>query len=140
MVEFYGFQFDHVDTEVFQVFLEHANKDIQLKRPRNLLICDNASWHKSPSLHWGDFEPIYLPGYSPDLNPIERLWLILKAKWFCDFIARTREDLMDRIDRALRWLIGRHEQNTQTCAIKKKLWALTLRIVLSVGLKPHCSR
>ncbi|MGD9818702.1 MAG: transposase, partial [Desulfomonilaceae bacterium] len=42
----------------------------------------NASWHKSKSLNWGRFEPIFLPPYSPDLNPIERLWLIMKAQWF----------------------------------------------------------
>ena len=45
---------------------------------------DNASWHKSKSLRFGAFEPTYLPPYSPDFNPIERLWLILKAEWFTD--------------------------------------------------------
>jgi len=42
-----------------------------------------------------------LPPYSPDLNPIERLWLLLKAEWFADFFAKNREQLIDRIDQAL---------------------------------------
>jgi transposase len=80
--EFYALEFSHSDTEIFQIFMDHANRDIQLERPRNLLILDNASWHKSKSLDWGRFEPIFLPLYSPDVNPTERLWLIMKAEWF----------------------------------------------------------
>ena len=69
--EFYALEFSHSDTTIFQVFLEHANRDISFERPRNLLILDNASWHKSKSLDWGRFEPIFFPLHSPDLNPIE---------------------------------------------------------------------
>lgn len=56
-----------------QAFLDEANCDLHLDRPRTLLICDNASWHKHASLDWGRFKPVYLPPCSPDLNPIERL-------------------------------------------------------------------
>jgi transposase len=82
---FYGLEFSHNDTEVFQAYLDCANADLKFPRPRNLLIMDNASWHKSRSLNFGRFEPVYLPAYSPDLNPIERLWKLLKAEWFSDF-------------------------------------------------------
>ena len=119
--QFYALEFSHSDVETFQVFLDHANQDVQLQRPRNLLICDNASWHKSKSLRWGRFEPMYLPAYSPDLNPIERLWLVLKAEWFSDFIAKTSEDLIARLDNALKWVINRAELNQTTCLIKKTL-------------------
>ncbi|MGC8552395.1 MAG: IS630 family transposase [Phycisphaerae bacterium] len=70
---FYALEFSHTDTETFRCFLQHANRDIQRPRPRNLLIMDNASWHKAKTLPWGVFEPVYLPGYSPDFNPVERL-------------------------------------------------------------------
>jgi len=115
---FYGLEFSHTDTEVFQCFLDQANQDLKLERQRNLLIMDNASWHKSKSLSFGAFEPIYLPPYSPDFNPIERLWLILKAQWFTDFIAKDREALIARLDQALCWLIDRTDQNKQTAAIR----------------------
>lgn len=119
--EFYALEFSHSDRECFQTFLNHASHDLIFPRPRNLLICDNASWHKAKSLEWQTFEPLYLPPYSPDLNPIERLWLILKANWFTDFIAKNREQLIERIDKALLWVMARQNDNRKTCSITTKL-------------------
>ncbi|MFA6223292.1 MAG: transposase [Desulfomonilaceae bacterium] len=69
------------DTQVCQTFLDHSNSDITLKRPKNVLTLDNASWHRSKKIKWGRFEPVFLPPYSPDLNPIERLGLVMKSEW-----------------------------------------------------------
>ncbi len=118
--DFYALEFTHVDTDVFQVFLEQANKDIKLERSRNIIICDNATWHKTKSLNWGKFEVLFLPPYSPDLNPIERLWRIMKAEWFTDFIAKTRPQLIERLDAALCWLVDRKVSNQITCGNRKK--------------------
>ncbi len=119
--EAYALEFTHSDTEVFQCFLDQANQDLALKRKRQILIVDNASWHKRSTLRWGRFEPMFLPPYSPDLNPIERLWLILKAEWFTDFVAKTRNELMERLDRALCWLMDRQQGNQRTCSIKTEI-------------------
>ncbi len=119
--QFYALEFTHSDRDSFQVLLDQANEDIDFERHHNLMICDNASWHKSKTLQWGRFEPIYLPPYSPDLNPIERLWLLIKAHWFTDFIAKSRDELCERLDRALCWAMDRSAENQTTCSIKKKL-------------------
>ncbi|MBI4965807.1 MAG: IS630 family transposase [Desulfomonile tiedjei] len=105
--EFHALMFSHSDTEIFRIFLDHANEDIGFERKRNLLIMDNASSHKSKSIRWGRFEPVFLPPYSPDLNSIERLWLLMKAEWFSGFFAKTRDDLIDRLCDALNWVIDR---------------------------------
>ena len=118
---FYALEFTHSDVEIFQVFLDHANQDVAAPRRRNLLIMDNASWHKGKSIRWGRFEPVYLPPYSPDLNPIERLWLLMKAEWFSNFFAKNMDDLIHRLDQALLWLIGRTSQNQKTCTIQTEL-------------------
>ena len=43
---------------------------------------DNASFHKSPKLakiaEKFDIKILYLPAYSPDLNPIEKFWANFK--------------------------------------------------------------
>ena len=117
----YLLEFSHSDTQTFQAFLNEANKEISLKRPRQILILDNASWHKSKSLDWGRFEPLYLPPYSPDLNPIERLWLLMKVHGFSDFVAKNVDHLIQRLHLALCWLIDRGPKNKKTCSIKTKL-------------------
>jgi transposase len=95
-----------------------VNRDINLERRRNLLICDNAPWHKRKKLEWGSFEPVFLPPYSPDFNPIEWLWLVIKAEWFTDFIAKDRSQLIERLDKALLWAMDRETANQQTCSIR----------------------
>ena len=119
--EFYALEFTHSDTDIFQAFLDQANLDHNFTRPRNIMILDRATWHRAKKLNWGRFEPFFLPPYSPDFNPIERLWLIMKAEWFTGFFAKNMEDLVERLDLALNWLIKRREDNQNTWAIKTGL-------------------
>lgn len=52
--------------------------------PGDVLIMDNASFHKSPLVN--DYlaekgcSVLFLPAYSPELNPIEHLWAGLKSQ------------------------------------------------------------
>ena len=111
---------DGVDTDVFQLFLDEMAKAVPQKQGiRQVLILDNASWHKALRLHWHHFEPKFLPGYSPDFNPIERLWLRLKADWFWDFIARSSEELTDRLCCALKSFIDQPSKTASICSIRK---------------------
>lgn len=119
--EAFMLEFSHNDGEVFQAFLNEANKCVEFDRERQVLIMDNASWHRRKDLKWGRFEPKYLPAYSPDLNPIERLWLVIKTEWFKDYVCKTRDALVDRVCEALRWIMDRTEENIQTCRIRQTI-------------------
>jgi putative transposase len=94
--------FDGGDTDVFQYYLDFLAEQIpEESTKRQLLIVDNASWHKAKSLNWHHFEVHFLPGYSAEFNPIEGLWLRLKADFFSDFIARSPDQLTDQLCHAL---------------------------------------
>ena len=68
------------------VFFEHWFEYALLKAiPRySVIILDNASFHRKSALiklaQAKDCEVLFLPPYSPDLNPIEHFWAWLKSK------------------------------------------------------------
>ncbi len=72
----------YCDTLVFNAWLEQVL--LPELRPGQIVLMDNASFHKSAKTQeliasqGGTVK--YLPTYSPDLNPIEPQWAILKAR------------------------------------------------------------
>lgn len=43
------------------------------------LLMDKAGWHIADELKVPpNLTPVFLPPYSPELNPIERVWLYIK--------------------------------------------------------------
>jgi DDE superfamily endonuclease len=107
-------------TDVFQCYLDHLAEVIPPEPgKRRVLIIDNASWHKAARLNWHHFECKFLPGYSPDFNPIERFWLRLKADYFSDFIARTPDELTERLCIALNAFMDDTKKVAAQCASRK---------------------
>ena len=112
--------FDGVDSLVFQRFVDElAMTSPPIKGQRQLLVMDNASWHRTKSMNWHHFEPTYLPSYSPDFNPIERLWLRMKADWFTDWTAKSKEQLTDRLCQALNSFIDDPQKTASNTAFRK---------------------
>lgn len=78
------------DAEVFEDFIEqllqHCNR---WPAPKFVLVMDNASFHRTVRIKQmcsdAGVELIYLPPYSPDLNPIEEFFSelkqFIKRKW-----------------------------------------------------------
>jgi len=96
----------HVDTQVFQVFINELAEYTKQSSKQIVLVLDNASWHKSASINWHHIKPKYLPPYSPDFNPIEIVWLCLKRDFFTSWFAKTPDDLLERTVFALRSFIS----------------------------------
>ncbi|MDX1957329.1 MAG: IS630 family transposase, partial [Leptospiraceae bacterium] len=111
---------DYCDTLSFQIFLNQLAEQTKLRSARKkiILILDNAAWHKSSKLNWHHIKPIYLPPYSPDFNPIERLWLRFKKDFFTDFIAKSPKELYNRICRAIKFYIDKPTLVMKTCKIR----------------------
>lgn len=106
----------HCDTEVFQLFLDVMAKEVPPQPNKQVtLILDNASWHKSKGLNWHHIEPVYLPAYSPDFNPIERLWQHLKSHYLAGYITKHGEELNQKIYESIRDLLNRPETIQSVC-------------------------
>lgn len=73
-----------MDGDLFEGWLEHIFVP-ELKNPeKSVLILDNASFHRKNSIYdiaddYG-FRVIFLPPFSPDLNPIEKFWANVKKR------------------------------------------------------------
>jgi transposase len=69
------------------------------------VVMDNLSAHKGPRVRQlieeRGCELLYLPPYSPDLNPIEEAFAKIKGLFVHKVGARTREALLETIGRAL---------------------------------------
>lgn len=111
--EFVALQVSHCNADIFQIFLDHLAKE--LKTDNCLLIMDNASWHKAKSLNWHGIDHDYLPPYSPDFNPIERLWLRIKADFFTDWVARKPIELTQRVTKAILAFMKRRNDVKSIC-------------------------
>lgn len=70
------------NADVFNVWLEHILTPLLKKG--TTIIMDNAAFHKSVKtreiIESAGCYLLYLPTYSPDLNPIEHCWHTLKSK------------------------------------------------------------
>lgn len=91
------------DTEVFDAYIRQVLAPTL--RAGEVVIMDNLSPHKNePTLQWlaqAGVEVRFLPAYSPDLNPIEKMWSKIK-NCLRSAQARTPADLVEAIGNALR--------------------------------------
>jgi len=90
------------DAQVFQAYVREVLCPIL--RPGDIVVMDNLSPHKdSLSLSLiaeAGAEVLFLPAYSPDLNPIEKMWSKVKG-FLRSAEARTQEALHEAIAAAL---------------------------------------
>lgn len=76
--ESFNLTMPYVNTDCMNIFLSRLA--MSLKGKNCLFIMDGASWHRSHQLKIpANIEVMYLPPYSPELNPVERLWNYLKS-------------------------------------------------------------
>lgn len=71
-----------LNTSVIQTFLDQLSATIPADT-HVLLIWDGAGYHVAKALRVpGNLSVLRLPPYSPELNPVERLWLYLRQHYW----------------------------------------------------------
>jgi hypothetical protein len=88
-------EFPTLNTECFQLFLDHfaAIDPVSF----HLLLLDNGAFHKARHLRLpANLGVLFFPPYSPELNPIERLWRDLKD-WLANSPPASLDELSTRL-------------------------------------------
>ena len=92
-----------MNSDIFEAYIEQFV--VPELRPDDVVVMDNLSAHKRVSIGAmiaaAGAELVYLPPYSPDLNPIEMIWSKVKSV-LRTLAARTFEALEEAIVIALR--------------------------------------
>jgi transposase len=77
--ESFFLEFSHLDSVCFQVFIQEFSTTYA--DSLNILQVDNGSFHVAKELIIpANIVLLLQPSYSPDVNPIERVWQHLKEK------------------------------------------------------------
>lgn len=86
----------NVNINCMNIFLKQFAKFI--KNRKALIVMDGASWHKSDKLNYPkNIRIIIQPSYSPELNPIEKLWQYIKDHTIKNKVFKTLKELEDRV-------------------------------------------
>lgn len=84
-------------TASMNLFLAHFAQELG-PGVHAALILDRAGWHLAHGLNVPD--SITLPSYSPELNPVERVWLYLRERFLSHRVLRSYTALLDAACRA----------------------------------------
>lgn len=91
------------DTACFQTFLDalarkHSRHDI-------LLVVDGAPNHRGSALTIpANISLLFLPPYSPELNPKENLWDEIREKIFKNYALKSIEDVRAKLEEAVLYI------------------------------------
>lgn len=70
---------------------EEVGKDVHV-----VLVMDQAGWHIAKQLVVPEnITILYLPPYSPELNPIERLWAYMKSHYLSNRVYKNYKEIFD---------------------------------------------
>ena len=86
----------YCNTDCMNLFLKELSNTFP--RDKIILVCDGAAWHKSGSLKIPEnIELIFIPPYTPEMNPIEQIWKEIRKIGFKNEVFQTLQKVVDRL-------------------------------------------
>ena len=86
-----------------------------------VLILDQAGWHVTPKLEIPDnITLLFLPPRSPELNPMENVWQVMRDNWLSNRIFDSYDDIVDHCCEAWNKLV---DQPWKIMSIGLRDWA-----------------
>ena len=83
------------NTEGMKLHLRAISKEVPLGR-HALIVVDGATWHNKAAYEGlNNLTLIKLPPVSPELNPVEKIWLYLRQNYLANQAFRDYEHIVD---------------------------------------------
>lgn len=104
-------------------FLKHLKQCASRSGRRAVVIMDNATYHHARlhkpwrNLHAAHFQLYFLPPYSPELNPIERVWKLTRRKCLHNQHFSTLDQVVETVEQQFRLWNTANSTLTKLCAI-----------------------
>ena len=62
------------------------------------MVCDGAAWHKAKSLKIPEnIRLVFIPPYTPEMNPIEQIWKEIRKRGFKNEVFQTLNNVVQRL-------------------------------------------
>jgi transposase len=105
-----------LDTGAMNLFLAELSQAVA-PDAHGIVLMDKAGWHTAGELRVPEnLSLVFLPPYSPELNPIERLWLHLRDNRLSHCVFHTTEEIIDSCCEAWNWLLGQTGRIRSLCS------------------------
>ncbi len=90
----------YANTEIMAIFLQQVAE--RFDDDYIIMFMDKASWHTAGKLKIPDnMKLLFLPPYSPQLNPVEHLWKEVREKYFSNVVFDSIDSVENRLMEAL---------------------------------------
>lgn len=98
--EAFALALPRADAGTMEVFLDHFSRQIA-PDIHVVLILDQAGWHDPRALCVpGNITLLPLPAASPELNPVERIWLYLRERYLSHRVLADYDAILNATCRA----------------------------------------
>jgi transposase len=92
-----------------QLFLDE--RAVRYPDENIVMVLDGAGWHKNQDIKLPEnLRTVFLPAYSPEINPQEHVWDELREKFFHNRTFDSMDALEMQLENGLRSLESNHER------------------------------
>lgn len=105
-----------LDTEAMNLFLAELSQAVA-PGAHAVVLMDKAGWHIAGDLVVpSNLSLVFLPPYSPELNPIERLWLYLRDNRLTHCVFADTTQIIDACCDAWNYLLAETGRIRSLCS------------------------
>ncbi|MCP5506550.1 MAG: IS630 family transposase [Chlamydiales bacterium] len=96
--------------------LQHISKQVPQGR-HAVLVLDQAAWHTTNKIQLFDnLTLLPLPPASPELNPVEQIWQMLRDNWLANRCYEGYEAIVDACCEAWNWFVDTPNRVRTLCS------------------------